>query len=238
MHMKIQIYSLVLTFVLLLIPHTGTVNTKLPITLEAANAQLKGNGPTISEHENGKIVENITFGSSLEYTEIEIEKAGTYKFDIKYLTGDTNRPMSITVNNYDPVIVQFPQTTASWGNPADANTATTYLHFDTGKNNIKITPLKNYGPNLVRFIISKSDKYIDENVYPYDFTDDATISSSDDNETLENLTDNNYNTLYNVPEKTSATITIDCKQPVLLTGYLLSAGKTSTEDVGKWILEY
>lgn len=65
-----------------------------------------------------------------------------------------------------------------------------------------------------------------------------TISSSDDNETLENLTDNNYNTLYNVPEKTSATITIDCKQPVLLTGYLLSAGKTSTEDVGKWILEY
>ena len=82
--------------------------------------------------ENGKIVENITFGSSLEYTEIEIEKAGTYKFDIKYLTGDTNRPMSITVNNYDPVIVQFPQTTASWGNPADANTATTYLHFDTG----------------------------------------------------------------------------------------------------------
>lgn len=41
MHMKIQIYSLVLTFVLLLIPHTGTVNTKLPITLEAANAQLK-----------------------------------------------------------------------------------------------------------------------------------------------------------------------------------------------------
>ena len=58
MHMKIQIYSLVLTFVLLLIPHTGTVNTKLPITLEAANAQLKGNGPTISEHENGKIVEN------------------------------------------------------------------------------------------------------------------------------------------------------------------------------------
>ena len=238
MHMKIQIYSLVLTFVLLLIPHTGTVNTKLPITLEAANAQLKGNGPTISEHENGKIVENITFGSSLEYTEIEIEKAGTYKFEIKYLTGDTNRPMSITVNNYDPVIVQFPQTTASWGNPADANTATTYLHFDTGKNNIKITPLKNYGPNLVRFIISKSDKYIDENVYPYDFTDDATISSSDDNETLENLTDNNYNTLYNVPEKTSATITIDCKQPVLLTGYLLSAGKTSTEDVGKWILEY
>lgn len=195
MHMKIQIYSLVLTFVLLLIPHTGTVNTKLPITLEAANAQLKGNGPIISEHENGKIVENITFGSSLEYTEIEIEKAGTYKFDIKYLTGDTNRPMSITVNNYDPVIVQFPQTTASWGNPADANTATTYLHFDTGKNNIKITPLKNYGPNLVQFIISKSDKYIDENVYPYDFTDDATISSSDDNKTLENLTDNNYNTL-------------------------------------------
>lgn len=137
MHMKIQIYSLVLTFVLLLIPHTGTVNTKLPITLEAANAQLKGNGPTISEHENGKIVENITFGSSLEYTEIEIEKAGTYKFDIKYLTGDTNRPMSITVNNYDPVIVQFPQTTASWGNPADANTATTYLHFDTGKTTSK-----------------------------------------------------------------------------------------------------
>ena len=56
MHMKIQIYSLVLTFVLLLIPHTGTVNTKLPITLEAANAQLKGIGPTISEHENGKIL--------------------------------------------------------------------------------------------------------------------------------------------------------------------------------------
>lgn len=34
-------------------------------------------------------------------------KNGVYKFDLKYLTGDTNRPMSITVNNYDPVTVHF-----------------------------------------------------------------------------------------------------------------------------------
>lgn len=76
MHMKIQIYSLVLT--IRIITYSTYRNSKYQTTdhiLEAANAQLKGNGPTISEHENGKIVENITFGSSLEYTEIEIEKA-------------------------------------------------------------------------------------------------------------------------------------------------------------------
>lgn len=236
--MKIQVYSLVLTLVLLLSPHAETRSNKFPITLEAADATIKGSGPVVSTHENGKIVENITFGSSLEYKDIEIEKAGIYKFDLQFLTGDTNRPLSVSVNNYDPVTVQFQQTTASWGNPADAKTSTAYLHFDAGKNTIKITPLKIYGPNLVRFIINKSDKYIDENVYPSDFTDDATITSSDENETLKNLSDNNYHTLYNVSGKTSATITVDCKQPVLLTGYLLSAGKSSSEDVSKWKLEY
>lgn len=235
--MKIQVGSFILALLLLLIPHSDMQNSKLPITLEAADATLNGSGPTVTTHENGKIVENITFGSSLEYTDIEVEKAGVYKFDLKYLTGDTNRPMSIAVNNYDPVTVHFPQTTATWGNPADANTSTAYLHFDAGKNKIKMTPIKSYGPNLVKFIINKSDKYIDENVYQYDFTDDALIIASDENETLKNLTDNDYNTLYTITGKSSTTITIDCKHPLLLTGYLLSAGKNNTEDVSKWQLE-
>lgn len=139
--MKIQVGSFILALLLLLIPHSDMQNSKLPITLEAADATLNGSGPTVTTHENGKIVENITFGSSLEYTDIEIEKTGVYKFDLKYLTGDTNRPMSITVNNYDPVTVHFPQTTATWGNPADANTSTAYLHFDAGKNKIKMGAL-------------------------------------------------------------------------------------------------
>ena len=110
MHMKIQIYSLVLTFVLLLIPHTGTVNTKLPITLEAANAQLKGNGPTISEHENGKIVEyscdleeeGITifqFSASAEYSNIHLPTSSVLVFpaDNRYPVNKTGCLQSIVI---------------------------------------------------------------------------------------------------------------------------------------------
>lgn len=235
-HMKMQICSLLLVLVSCFAPRTET-DFNLPITLEAADATLTGSGPVVTTHENGRVVENVTFGSSIEYENIEMGEAGVYKFDIRYLTGDTNRPMAITVNNYDPVIVYFSQTTDSWGNPADAKTSTAYLHFDAGKNNIKMTPLKSYGPNLVRFTINKSDKYIDENVYQYDFTDEALVSASDENETLKNLVDNNYNTVYSVIGKTSTTITLDCKQPLLLTGYLLSAGKNNPEDVRQWKLE-
>lgn len=235
--MRIRVKSLVAVTLLLLTVCSASADTKLPITLEAADAILKGSGPAVATHANGKRVENITFGSSLEYTDIEIEKAGVYRFDIKYLTGDTNRPMEISVNNYDPTFVNFTQTTATWENPADAKTATTYLHFDAGKNTVKMTPTRNFGPNLVRFIINKSDKYVEENVYPSDFTDGATITATDENETLKNLTDNNYNTVYTVTGKNSTTVTIDCKHPLLLTGYLLSAGKGNSTDVSQWKLE-
>lgn len=235
--MKIQSYLIASAMFFLVGAKSDPDTPKLPITLEAEQATLIGKGLVVNTHENGEYVENITFGSTLEYTNVELEKAGVYRFDIKYLTGDTNRPLAITVNGYDPVMAYFTETTASWGNPADAKTVTAYLHFNAGKNSIKITPSKSYGPNIDKFIINKSDKPVEENVYPYDFTDEAKIESSDNNATLKNLTDNNYNTIYTVNEKTSATIIVDCQHPILATGYLLSAGKNSAQDVSTWKLE-
>ncbi len=220
--------------------NTQVIAQTFPIILEAENATITGSGPVVSTNSSWpageKYVENIRYGSSLQYTNVQINKTGVYKFEIRYLTGDTNRPMSVTVNNYDPVTVNFTETTASWNNPP-TKTAVVYLHFDKGANKITIKPLKDYGPNIDKFVINLSDLAVEENVYPSDFTDEADITVSDPNETSVYVSDNNYNTVYTVIGKTSATVTVDCKRPLLLTGYLLSAGKNNTEDVTSWILE-
>lgn len=226
-------------FILLLLGVVLCANAQqLPVTLQAENATIKGSGPEIATNENWpageKYVRNFKKGSSLEYNNVMIDRAGIYRFEVHYLTGD-DRPLTITVNDYDPAVVYFKETT-DWNNPP-TKTSTIYLHFDQGANNIKIAPVRDYGPNLDKFIIKASDKPLENNVYPYDLTDEAVITAGDYNATLVHLTDNNYNTVYKVTGKTSTQVTVDCKTPVLLTGYLLSAGKDATQDVTEWTLE-
>ena len=211
-----------------------------PIVLEAENAKIIGSGAFVNTNNNWpageKFVENFMRGTSLEYENIQIDKAGVYKFDVVYLTADTDRPLAVTVNNYDPVIVLFKETTQEWYKPP-TKTVAVYLHLDQGMNKLKITPVKDYGPNLDKFILNLSDKVIENNSYPYDITDDSDIIADDPNASLPYLTDNNHNTSYIVNGKTSTKITIDCKLPVRLSGYLLAAGKNNTHDVTTWIVE-
>ncbi len=232
-------HSLFFLFLLQFLVYTTISKAQqLPIVLEAENATIVGNGPVISTNNSWpageKYLENFKSGSSLDYN-VQIDKTGVYKFDICYL-GDAGRPLSITVNNYDPVIVTFSESSADWNKPP-TKTKSAYLHFDKGVNKITIKPVKEYGPNLDKFMIRKSDLSIEENVYPYDFTDDAEIIAADPNSTLNNLTDNNYNTIYTISGKTATSIVIDYKRPVLLTGYLLSAGQGSSQDVCQWTIE-
>ena len=69
----------------------------------------------------------------------------------------------------------------------------------------------------------------------YDFTDEAEISSTQENSTLSLLTDNDEYTYY-IPETSNVEIIAKCQQPVLLTGFLLSAGIDSEIDVDTWKL--
>jgi len=227
-----------LSFVLL----TSNLNAQqLPIILEAENAKIVGAGPFINTNNNwssgNKFVENFSSGSSLEYENILINKTGIYKFEVQYMTGDISRPLAITVNNHDPMTVQFTETTQNWNAPP-TKTSIVYLYLDQGLNNIKITPIKDYGPNLDRFVISASDQVVDNNIYPFDFTDEATIIAQDVNSSLSYLTDNDYNSAYTVTGKTSTKVTIDCQHPLLLTGYLLSTGKNNVQDFTNWYLEF
>lgn len=236
-------YPLFIVFTLLLLTglNFDLRAQQLPLILEAEDAKFTGSGPVISTNKDWpageKYVENIHSGSALEYHDISMEKGGVYKFDIYYLSASTDRPLAVTINEYDPVYVYLTEASQHWNSPPTKK-ITVYVHFDQGKNSIRITPIKEYGPNIDKFIINPADKTAETNVYPYDFTDDAEITATDPNQTLSNLTDNNYNTVYTVNGKTSTAITIDCKYPVLLTGYLLSAGKNDTQDVNAWKLEY
>jgi len=69
-------------------------------------------------------------------------------------------------------------------------------------------------------------------------TDNADIYPTVENTTLSYLTDNNDTTLYSVPGASSTQIIVDCKTPVLLSGYLLSAGNGSSQNVANWKVEY
>lgn len=239
--MKRQSFFIICIITFLCSCNVNSNAQQLPITLQAENAKIVGSGPHVNTNGNWsageKFVENFSFGSSLEYENVQIARAGVYKFEIKYMTGDTNRPLAITVNGYDAMTARFTETTDHWNAPP-TKTAVVYLHFDQGANSIKITPIKDYGPNLDKFIISESDKQVETNVYPYDFTDGADITAEDTNSSLNNLTDNDCNTIYTVSGKTSTKITIDCKQPVLLSGYLLSAGKNNVQNFTGWTVEY
>jgi hypothetical protein len=238
--MKKHFFFVPFVWVFVFIFCTNVRAQQFPLVLEAEAAALIGSGPVISTNNDwpsgDKFVENFRFGSILEYSNIYIEKGGVYKFDIHYLTGDTNRPLSITINSYDAVLTTFTQTTNHWASPP-TKTASVYLHFDKGMNSIKITPLKDYGPNIDKFVINVTDKPVENNVYSYDLTDDADIIAADVNSTFHNLTDNSYQTTYTVTGKTLTKIVVDCKRPVLLTGYLISAGVGSTQDVTGWKLE-
>ncbi|MDR1122074.1 MAG: T9SS type A sorting domain-containing protein [Dysgonamonadaceae bacterium] len=220
---------------------------EFPILLEAETARLYGDlkvkpldGSTISGLSGGKYIGdfNQSANSYLQFADIEIPEEGAY--ELKVFSMGSGRKLSIKVNRYEKIIITT-QNSPNWDN-APAVEVSTLIYMDKGKNRITLGTHNDNGPNLDKLEIHKTGESMAKPkiinlAYGSDFTDEAAITAQHNNETLANINDNNEGSLYQVSGQTSAQITAICAYPVLLTGYLLSAGLESEEDPSRWILE-
>lgn len=219
-----------------------------PILLEAESARLYGDlkvKPTDGSNKEGisggKYIGDfhLSANSYLQFLDVEIPEEGTY--ELKVFSMGSGRALAIKVNQYEKTVL----TTGQSPNWDDAPTAmvSTLIYMDKGKNKITLSTHNDNGPNLDKLEIHQTEQSIPKpNVeklsFISDHTDEAQISAQHPNETLSALTDNNEYTIYRAEGITSTQITVTCKHPILMTGYLLSAGISSQEDCTQWILEY
>ncbi len=230
-------------FEILTAPQPG----EFPILLEAENARLFGSlkvkpldGSTIIGLSGGKYIGdfNQNAKSYLQFVDIEIPESGTY--ELKIFSMGSGRKLSIKVNQYTKSVITT-KNSADWNNAPPAMIST-LIYMDKGKNKITFGTYNDDGPNLDKFEIHLTSESIPRPgivrvAYKADFTDEAEISAQHNNETLSYLNDNDESTLYKASGITSTQITVKCKEPVLLTSYLLSAGLDAIDDVTQWTLE-
>lgn len=220
---------------------------EFPILLEAETARLFGDlkvkptdGSTISGLSGGKYIGdfNQSAKSYLQYVDIEIPEEGTY--ELKIFSMGSGRKLTIKVNQYEKIIITT-KNSPNWDD-APASEVSTQIYMDKGKNRITFGTHNDNGPNLDKFEIHQTTETMPKpNVEKISVisshADEAEITAQHDNETLSNLTDNNEYTFYNVMGATTTQITAKCRQPILLTGYLFSAGIEEKDDVTQWTLE-
>ena len=237
-----------LTFLLLSGQVHAAAVSDFPIVLEAESAQLFGDlkvkpqgGGSVSGLSGGRYIGDfqLAANSYLRFDEVEIPEEGTYELRIFSMGG--NRPMSIKVNQYEKTIVRTLDS-PSWDD-APAAMVSTLIYMDKGKNRITFGTVDDNGPNLDKFEIRRTSQTIPRPEivklsFLSDFTDNAELIAQHDNETLSALTDNDEFTIYKVPGVNQTQITVVCEYPILLTGYLLSAGIESSENVRQWALEW
>ena len=245
---SIKLLFAFLTFLLVNEQAYSAVVSEFPIVLEAENAQLFGDlkvkplgGGTISGLSGGRYIGDfhLTANSYLRFNEVEIPEEGTYELKIFSMGG--NRPMSIKVNQYEKTVVRTSDS-PNW-DAAPTATVSTLIYMNKGKNRITFGVTDDNGPNLDKFEIHKTSQTISKPKliklsFLSDFTDNAEVIAQHNNETLSALTDNDEFTIYKVNGVNQTQITVACEYPVFLTGYLLSAGIDSSEDVKQWVLEW
>ncbi len=221
---------------------------EFPILLEAESARLYGDlkvkptdGSSKEGLSGGKYIGDfhLSANSYLQFLDVEIPEEGTY--ELKVFSMGSRRALAIKVNQYEKIVI----TTKDSPNWDDAPTSmvSTLIYMDKGKNKITFSTYNDNGPNLDKFEIHQTTQSIpkpdvEKISFISDHTDEAEISAQHPNETLSALTDNNEYTIYRAEGVTSTQITVTCKYPILMTGYLLSAGISSHEDFTQWILEY
>ena len=217
---------------------------QLPIVLEAEDAKLFGDLTIgqVSGFSGDKYVHgfHVNSDSYYLYENVVVDQAGTY--ELKAYTTGTARPFYIKVNDYERIVLRT-KDSKDWNAPPTAVTSA-YIYLDAGSNTIKMGSEFEDGPNIDKFEIHATSAKIEKPskvtvAYPYDFTDEAEITTTHPNESLAFLTDNNENTYYEVSGADQITITVDCKEDKVLTGIMLYAGKgVDVTDRTKWKLEY
>ncbi len=220
---------------------------EFPKVYEAEDAQLFGDlkvkptdGSKISGMSGGRYVGdfNQRSNSYLVLPNVEVPEAGTYRLEVHSM--GSSRALSIKVNQYERSIIRTVDS-PSWDN-APVSVVSTLVYLDKGSNKIVFNSYNDDGPNIDCFKFYQSDEQIEQPQvklmsYETDFTDGATLTAQFDSETLANVTDNDEYTIYRVEGENSAYVTVECEYPVLMTGYLLSAGISSTADVTAWTVE-
>lgn len=218
---------------------------EFPILLEAETAQLFGNlkvkpvdGSSIAGLSGGKYIGDfdLAANSYLRFNDVEIPEEGTY--ELKVYSMGSSRALTIQVNHYAKSIIRTLDS-PNWDNPP-TSMVSTLIYLDKGKNTITFGLHEDNGPNLDKFEICTTTQTIERPeivrmAYPFDFTDGATITSPQSNTTLALLTDNDEYTSF-VPEGSNAEVVARCEVPVLLTGFLLSAGIDTEIDTDSWKL--
>lgn len=218
---------------------------EFPIVLEAETAQLFGNlkvkptdGSSVDGLSGGKYIGDfdLAANSYLRFNDVEIPEEGTY--ELKVYSMGSSRALTIKVNHYEKSIIRTIDS-PNWDN-APTSMVSTLVYLDKGKNTITFGLHEDNGPNLDKFEICTTTETIERPeveriAYPFDFTDGAEITSPQSNATLALLADNDEYTSF-VPESSSVEVVAKCEVPVLLTGFLLSAGIDSEIDTDSWKL--
>jgi beta-glucosidase len=220
---------------------TFTAFAQFPIILEAESAKLYGSlkASSTTGFSEDKYVNDflISTDSYLLFENVQIDQAGTYELRV-FSTG-SSRPFSIKVNKYARTI-HWTKDSPNWNSPP-TTMSSTLIYLDKGLNTIKLASENENGPNLDKFEIHRTSTVISKpetvkSVFQYDFTDESVITAEHNNNSLENLTDNDEDTYYEVSGVTSTTITVDCKENKVLTSILLAAEKGV--DPRLWKIEY
>ena len=220
---------------------------EFPKVYEAEDAQLFGDlkvkptdGSTVDRLSGGRYIGdfNQRANSYLALPNVEVPESDTYRLEIHSM--GSSRALSIKVNQYERTIIRTKDSN-SWDG-APASVVSTLVYLDKGSNKIVFNSYNDDGPNLDCFKIYKSDEKIERPAvkllsYSTDYTDGAKLTADNDSGTLANIADNDEYTSYVAEGKPSAQVTAECEYPILLTGYLLSAGINSKADVTAWTVE-
>lgn len=240
-----QVKTLLVGFGLMYGSLLQATDVTFPIILEAENAELHGDlkVKSLVGFSNGAYIGdfNDSSGAYLRLLDVEVPTEGTYQFDIYYVCME-RRSMFIKVDKYVPSVVQIQEETQDWNRPP-TGVLSSSIYLNKGKNTIKIGCFNGSGPNIDKFELLETTRIIEKPleekaVFSYDLTDNADIFPTVENASFSFLTDNDETTLYALPGATTTQVVVDCKTPVLLTGYLLSAGNGSSQNLANWKVEY
>lgn len=193
-----------------------------------------------------------TKGSYFKFNEVSFAAAGVYDVRVYYTTMD-GRNIYTKANFQGKKTSNCGVTTPDWGNVAgdgtkpDVNCKRVAMYFNEGVNSLEIGAPDGWAPNVDKIVITKSAiETIDvpkraNEAFVFDFTDIPAKITEEHITSQGNwskMFDNNDTTVYIVPGVTSAKITVELKNPILLTTYGLSTSPQNSTNVEDWILEY
>lgn len=217
---------------------------ELVVRLETESAQLFGdlkakpiNGSMLPGLSGGRYTGDFHYSanSHMRFSAIDIPEEGTY--ELKVFSMGSGRPMAVKVNQYVKTIVRT-NDSPNWDSAPTAEMSV-LIYFDKGLNVMDLSTHNEDGPNLDKLEIYKTNQTIakpaiEKQAFRYDFTDEAELTAEHPNATFEYLTDNDEYTVYAPGEVQTTSITARTEYPVLLTGYLISGGVQSNQNISNW----